>query len=69
MYRSKILNRIKLDYFLKFVVHELNSEMVKSGMVVLTVREKLDVADADVTVGWKLQSAAETVVSEKERES
>jgi hypothetical protein len=69
MYRSKILNRIKLDYFLKFVVHELNSEMVKSGMVVLTVREKLDVADADVTVGWKLQPAAETVVSEKERES
>jgi uncharacterized protein (DUF302 family) len=44
MYRSKILNQIKLDYFFKFVVHELNSEMVKSGMVVLTEREK---ADAD----------------------
>jgi hypothetical protein len=51
MYRSKILNRIKLDCFLKVIVYELNSEMVKSGMVVLTVREKLDVADADVTVG------------------
>jgi hypothetical protein len=44
MYSSKILNRIKLDCFLKFVVHELNSEMVKSGMMVLTEREK---ADAD----------------------
>jgi hypothetical protein len=45
MYRSKILNRIKLDFFfLKFIVHELNSEMVKSRMVVLTGREK---ADAD----------------------
>jgi hypothetical protein len=36
MYHSKILNRIKLDYFLKFVVHELNSEMVKSKMLLLT---------------------------------
>jgi hypothetical protein len=44
MYHSKILNRIKLDCFFKFVVHELNSEIVKSGMVVLTERKK---ADAD----------------------
>jgi hypothetical protein len=44
MYRSKILNRIKLDYFLKFVVYELNAEMVKSRIVVLTGKEK---ADAD----------------------
>jgi hypothetical protein len=44
MYHSKILNRIKLDCFLKFVVHELNSEMAKCKMVVLTEREK---ADAD----------------------
>jgi hypothetical protein len=42
MYHSKILNRIKLYCFLKFVVHKLNSEMVKSGMVVLTEREKTD---------------------------
>jgi hypothetical protein len=41
MYRSKILNRIKLDYFLKFVVHELNYEMVESEMVVLTGRRRL----------------------------
>jgi hypothetical protein len=28
MYRSKILNQIKLYCFLKFVVHKLNFEMV-----------------------------------------
>jgi hypothetical protein len=38
MYHFKFLNRIKLDCFLKFDVHELNYEMVKSGMVVLTER-------------------------------
>jgi hypothetical protein len=42
MYRSKILNQIKLYYFLKFIVHELNSEMIKSAMMVLTEREKTD---------------------------
>jgi hypothetical protein len=42
MYHSKILNRIKLYCFLKFVVHELNFEMVKSRMVVLTMKEKAD---------------------------
>jgi hypothetical protein len=49
MYHSKILNRIKLYCFLKFVVHKLNSRMVKFRMVVLTGREKTDMA-----VGWKL---------------
>jgi hypothetical protein len=29
----------------------MNSEMVQSGMVVLTGRENADVADADVAVG------------------
>jgi hypothetical protein len=43
MYRSKILNRIKLNYFLKFVGHKLNSEMIKSRMVVLTEKENIDV--------------------------
>jgi hypothetical protein len=43
MYRSKILNRIKLDCFLKFVVHKLNSKMVKYRMVVLIGREKTDI--------------------------
>jgi hypothetical protein len=51
MYRCKICNQIKLIYFLKFVVHEINSKTVKSEMVVLTEREKADVGDTDVTVG------------------
>jgi hypothetical protein len=42
MYRSKILNRIKLYYFLKFVVHELNSEIVKSEIMAMTGRDKVD---------------------------
>jgi hypothetical protein len=29
----------------------MNSKIVKSGMVVLSVREKTDMADADVVVG------------------
>jgi hypothetical protein len=64
MYRFKILNRIKLDCFFKFIVHELNSEMVKSEIVMLTGKEK-----TDVTVGWKLQPVAGTVVGEREREN
>jgi hypothetical protein len=43
MYRFKICNRIKLVCFLKFIVHKMNSEIVKSGMVVLIGREKTDV--------------------------
>jgi hypothetical protein len=42
MYGSKLLDRIKLDYFLKFIIHELNYEMFKSEMVMLTGREKTD---------------------------
>jgi hypothetical protein len=42
----------------------MNSKMVKSGMRVLTGREKTEVA-----VGWKLQPAVGTVVGERERES
>jgi hypothetical protein len=38
--------------------------MVKSEMVLLAGREKVDVA-----VGWKLQPVAGTVVGERERES
>jgi hypothetical protein len=32
----------------------MNSEMVKFRIVVLTEREKDDVTDADVAVGWML---------------
>jgi hypothetical protein len=45
MYPSKILNRIKLYYFLKFIVHKLNSEIIKSKIVVLTKREKTDTGE------------------------
>jgi hypothetical protein len=32
----------------------MNSKMIKSGMMVLTEREKADVVDADMAVGWML---------------
>jgi hypothetical protein len=37
-------------FFLKFVVHEINSEMIKSRMVVRTRRENADVINADMAV-------------------
>jgi hypothetical protein len=46
-----ILN-IYAVYFLKFIVYAMNFEIFKSGMVKLIEREKIDVADADVVVGW-----------------
>jgi hypothetical protein len=69
MYRSKILNQINLDYLLKFVVHKLNSEMVKSEIMMLTERKKSDITDVDMTVGWKLQAAVKIIVGKRERES
>jgi hypothetical protein len=42
MYRFKICNQINLDYFLKFIIHELNSEIILFEMVMLTVSEKVD---------------------------
>jgi hypothetical protein len=54
MYHFKICNQIKLVYFIEFVVHEINSEMVKSEMMVLTRREKADMTDAIVVVTWML---------------
>jgi hypothetical protein len=44
MYRFKNCNQIKLACFLKFIIHEMNSEMVKSEIVVLSERERVDVA-------------------------
>jgi hypothetical protein len=55
--------------FFKFIIYEMDSKMVKSGMVVLTGREKTDMVDANVAVGWMLQPAAKGVVCERERES
>jgi hypothetical protein len=63
-----ILNFYTIIFF-KFVVHEMNSKMIKSRMVVLNRREKTDVADADVPVSWMLYPAAGVLVGERERES
>jgi hypothetical protein len=41
--------------------------MVKSEMVVLTGREKADVANADVAVGWILEATAKALVVERKR--
>jgi hypothetical protein len=38
--------------FLKFGVHKINFKMVKSGMVMLTRREKDDVTNTDITVDY-----------------
>jgi hypothetical protein len=64
MYHFKICNQIKLVCFLKFIIHEINSKMVKTKMVVLTEREK---DDANVTMSWMLQPTSEVLVSERER--
>jgi hypothetical protein len=40
--------------FIKFIVHEIKFEIIKSKMVVLIGRENTDIADADVTVSWML---------------
>jgi hypothetical protein len=50
MYRFKICNQIKLVCFIKFIVHKINSEMIKSEMVVLSERENVDVTDIDVAM-------------------
>jgi hypothetical protein len=47
----------------------MNFKIVKSEMVLLARRENVDVSDADVAMGQKLQPAAGTVVGERERES
>jgi hypothetical protein len=46
----------------------MNSKLVKCGMVVLTEREKPDVTDADVVVGWMLWATGRALVVERERE-
>jgi hypothetical protein len=57
-----ILNLYTVVFF-KFVVHKMDSKMIKSRMVVLTGREK-----ADVAVTWVLHLAAGVLVGERERE-
>jgi hypothetical protein len=38
------------NYFIKFVVHKINSKIIKSEMVVLTIRGKVNVANTDVVM-------------------
>jgi Holliday junction resolvasome RuvABC endonuclease subunit len=45
----------------------MNSKMVKSKMVVLTGKEKSDIADANVVAGCMLQPTAGAVVNEIKR--
>jgi hypothetical protein len=47
----------------------MNSKMIKSRMMVLTEREKGDMADAYVVVGWMVQPTAGALMGERERES
>jgi hypothetical protein len=42
--------KILCNCFLKFIVHEINFEIVKSKIAVLIEREKTDVANADIAV-------------------
>jgi hypothetical protein len=44
----KFCNRINLVCFLKFVVHKINSEIVKSQIMVVTERQKTNVTDMTV---------------------
>jgi hypothetical protein len=56
--------------FIKFVAHEINSEMIKSIMVLLTEREKSDMADASITVCYMLmQTAGGALVIEREKKN
>jgi hypothetical protein len=41
--------------------------MFKSGIMVLSGREKTDMIDTDVSVGWMLQPTAGAVVNEREK--
>jgi hypothetical protein len=44
--------KFSYNFFLKFVVHKMNSEMVKPKIIKLIRRDKTDMTDADVIVGW-----------------
>jgi hypothetical protein len=55
---------------LKFVVHIINSKIVKSKIVKLTRREKDDVVDTDVTMSLMIllvQAIAVTLVVERKK--
>jgi hypothetical protein len=49
-----MFNPIKLVSCLKFIGHAIELQIVKSRMMKLTRREKGDVIDVDMVVGWML---------------
>jgi hypothetical protein len=54
--------------FIKFIVHKMNYEMIKSIMILLTGREKSDMTDAGITVSYRLiQTTGEGLIVERER--
>jgi hypothetical protein len=46
----KICNKIQLIYFIKFVVHKMNSEMIKSVIVMLIEKENVDVTNTNIAI-------------------
>jgi hypothetical protein len=46
----KICNQIQLIYFIKFVVHKMNSEMIKSVIVILIEKENVDVTNTNIAI-------------------
>jgi hypothetical protein len=54
-----------LVYFLKFIIHKINCEMVKSVMMVLTDRENADATNTD----YDYELDAEALMIEREREN
>jgi hypothetical protein len=51
------------------LLSKMNSKIVNYRMIVFTGREKSDVSDANMYVGWMLQLAVGGVVDESEREN
>jgi hypothetical protein len=50
IYLFKNCNQIKLIYFLKFVIHEINFKIVNSKIMVLTKKEKTDITDTNMSM-------------------
>jgi hypothetical protein len=42
------------NYFLKFIVHKINSKLIKYEIVKLTERKKTNMTNINVIVSWML---------------
>jgi hypothetical protein len=40
------------NYFLKFIIHEINSKIIKSKIMVLTMRDNDNIANSNMAVEW-----------------